>query len=114
MGWVDRINDALLRRLRPDDMPGGAAAMMAELEASVRLVAFTQPGYIGGTTTLVGEFADGRVLQADEHDPAWGALLEALDRSGRTAMSATQWTLSLAAADAVPLTLIGGSPQDAA
>ena len=107
MGWVDRVNAAVLRRLNPNPAPAMAAKLATRVEDIARLVATRQPGYIGDTTILVAELASGDILGADEHDAEWPVLLTALDRSGRTALSSMEWTLRLAADCTVPIVLIG-------
>ncbi|HEU0044789.1 hypothetical protein [Sphingomonas sp.] len=112
MGIVDRINDAVLRRIRPARVGDDAAELAGVVEHIEELVATRQEQLVGDTMALIASLDDGRVLRTDEESPGWTDLLAALDRSGRTSLTSTQWQLRLVGADAPStLTLIPEPPS---
>lgn len=95
MGIVDRINEAVLRRMRPPAMDRQAGRIASSVEKITRLVALRSSEYVGDTMMLIAQLDDGSRLYATEHDVDWADLLTALDRSGRSLSSSAIWTLQL-------------------
>ncbi len=105
MGLVDRVNRALLRRLRArlpryvieDDAvrvirPDGR-------EYRLRFAALTaatlrhRDVYAYDAIILSLDFANGETIEYAQDDPHWRSLLAALDRSGRIATLSTIWQI---------------------
>lgn len=113
MGIVDRINGVLLRHIRSRSIPAIAsaaegAALAESIERIERLAAVLNDGFVGETMMLIADLKDGRILRTDENDPQWTTAITALDRSGRTRMTSTQWRLHLVSDERrAPIILIG-------
>lgn len=114
MGIVDRINGVLLRRIRSRAIPAATAfavegpTIAESVERIERLAAVLSDGLIGETMMLVAALDDGRVLRTDESDPQWTTAITALDISGRTRITSTQWRLHLVGDEVrAPIILIG-------
>lgn len=95
MGFGERINAAILKRVRSVVPAQDGAVFLASFLEAKRLVATMHNGLVGDVMVLLAEFIDGRVLRIDEHDAHWHAVLEVLDREGHTVLTSTYWTLQL-------------------
>lgn len=104
--WIDRINEAILRRLSSRSrvsvnaegvvLDGARQYSYADLE---RVVAFRQANWVGDVLALALDFGGGRVIVVTESDSAWPVLLRALDAQSRITMCSSEWTLRLVAGD---------------
>ena len=95
MGIADRINAAILGRVRSARPARGEGSDIQSFLTAERLVAAIEDGYVGDTMMLLAELSDGRVLRMNEHDARWSELLLALDAEGRAKASSTEWRLRL-------------------
>ena len=114
MNLVDRINAAVLRRIRSraitasETLETGGTELTESIERIKRLAAVLSDNFAGETMMLVASLDDGRVVRIDEDDPQWTAVLSALDGSGRTGMTSTEWRLHLMGDEnRAPIVLIG-------
>jgi hypothetical protein len=112
-GFVDRLNARLLHARQSANRT--ASRLTADIAGIERLVATTADRFVGSDFFLVAELRDGSVMVADEHDPDWSVLLNALDRSGRCAYPSAQWMLRLLADEGrTPIVLIEPAPKESA
>lgn len=102
-GWLERINAALVRKIRRgmaplDAEPGGLRrhdGMKFPYSELCGAVAFLQTSYVGDALSIVLDFGAGRVVTVSEADRAWRAVVEALDNDARTHVKSTEWMLML-------------------
>lgn len=107
MSWIDRINQAILRRIQPAETvladetgieQAGRRYSYSELH---RAVAYRQPGVVGDALSVALDFGDGRIVVVSESDAAWRHILIALDRDTRVRHRSAEWSLCL----------VGGAPD---
>lgn len=113
MGLGERINAAILKRVRSEVPAQNGAAFLASFPEATRLVATVHDGMISDAMILLAELGDGRVMRIDEHDAHWDVVLAALDAGGRAAMTSTEWRLRLVGdAGRTPIELFVRQGQD--
>ena len=105
MSWVDRINDAILRRI------SGKAALLADeqgIEQSGQrfayaelqhAVAFRQPNLVGDALSVALDFGGGRIIVVSETEAAWRSVVASLDAHPRNRKSSAEWSLALVAGE---------------
>jgi hypothetical protein len=112
MSWIDRINAAIVRRIRGEatlraDALGvelsGRRLAYADLQQAV---AYRHPNPIGDDLSVALDFGDGRIVTVSENDAAWRTVLSGLDGHPRNQLLSTEWTLVLVGAEDVRIELL--------
>lgn len=99
MSWLSRLNEKILKRVRPEieapvawpeglEMPDGT---MLQYSSLVRAVATSTANIVGETLCLVLDFGEGWVVTVSEDQVIWQAVVDALDHHPRRRPSADGW-----------------------
>jgi len=106
MSWLDRINAAIVRRIRareasePEVTDEGVRlhdGSFLAFRALYRVIAFTQPALIGEFQSLGLDFGDGRVLVVNESQSVWDQIVRVLDAHPDRVLESKDWRLRLVA-----------------
>lgn len=106
MSLIDRINQRILARLRPNraqpslvDDAMRVGREIFPLRELVGVIVFEADIYAGTVITISLAFSNRKTLNVTQEDKCWGDLLGALDRLNMTTMPSREWLAAMAAGE---------------